>query len=79
MAVIEYKIDGKADTKPIKDTEKAAQGMFQKISAIDNKLKAFVGVKVFQELNKAVKGALTEYDNFQKSINGETNLTKQFD
>jgi hypothetical protein len=79
MAVIKYQINGNADTKPIKNTEAAAQGMFQKISAIDNKLKAFVGVKVFQELNKAVKGALTEYDTFQKSINGEANFAKQFD
>jgi phage shock protein A len=79
MAVIKYQINGKANTKPIKDTEKAAQGMFQKIQSIDNTLKAFVGVKVFSEVGKAVKGALTEYDNFQKSINGESNFSKQFD
>jgi hypothetical protein len=79
VAVIKYQINGKADTKPIKNTEAAAQGMFKKIEAIDNKLKAFVGVKVFQEVSKAVKGALTEYDTFQKSLNGESNVTKQFD
>jgi phage shock protein A len=79
MAVIKYQINGKADTKPIKNTEAAAQGMFKKIEAIDNKLKAFAGVKVFQEVGKAVKNALTEYDKFQASLNGESNLTKQFD
>jgi hypothetical protein len=79
MAVIKYQINGKADTKPIKATEAAAQGMFKKINDIDNKLKAFVGIKVFNEVGKAVKNALAEYDKFQESINGENNLTKQFD
>jgi phage-related protein len=79
MAVIKYQINGKADTKPIKDTEKAVQGMFNKIQTIDNTLKAFVGVKVFSEVNKAIKGALAEYDKFQASLNGENNFTKQFD
>jgi hypothetical protein len=79
MAVIKYQINGKADTKPIKNTEAAAEGMFKKISAIDNKLKAFVGVKVFSEVGKAVKNALTEYDKFQASLKGENSFTKQFD
>jgi hypothetical protein len=79
MAVIKYQINGKADTKPLKDTEAAAQGMFKKISDIDNKLKAFVGVKVFAEVSKAVKGALAEYDKFQASLKGENNFSKQFD
>jgi hypothetical protein len=79
MAVIKYQINGKADTKPIKDTEKAAQGMFQKIQSIDNTLKAFVGVKIFQEVGKAVKTSLAEYDKFKASLKEETNLSKQFD
>jgi phage-related protein len=53
--------------------------MFKKIEAIDNKLKAFAGVKVFQAVGNAVKGALDEYDKFQASLNGESNFTKQFD
>lgn len=79
MAVIKVDVNGKADTKHIKDTEKAVQGMFKKIEAIDNKLKAFAGVKVFQAVGNAVKGALDEYDKFQASLNGESNFTKQFD
>jgi hypothetical protein len=77
MAVIKYQINGKADTKPIKNTEAAAEGMFKKISAIDNKLKAFVGVKVFSEVSKAINNSLKEYDAFQNSLNEETNFTKE--
>jgi hypothetical protein len=80
MAVIKYEINGKANTKPVKDTEAAMQGMFKKVEDIDNKLKAFVGVKVFQEVGKAVKDSLAEYDKFKASINdsSETNISKQF-
>jgi hypothetical protein len=79
MAVITYKINGQANTKPFKDTEQASEGMFKKIEAIDNKLKAFVGVKVFQEVNKVIKESLQEYDKFKKSLEGELNISKQFD
>jgi hypothetical protein len=81
MAVMKYEINGKADTKPIKDTEKAVQGLFTKVSAIDNKLKGFVGVAVFQEVGKAVSNALQEYDKFQSSLNSldNLNISKQFD
>jgi hypothetical protein len=79
MAVIKYQINGKADTKPIKDTETAAQGMFKKIQNIDNMLKGFIGVKVFSEVTKAINNSLKEYDKFKSSLNEETNFTKQFD
>jgi hypothetical protein len=78
MAVIKYDIKGTANTKPIKDTETASEGLFKKISSIDTKLKGFVGIKVFSELNKAINNSLKEYDNFKNSLNEETNFTKQF-
>jgi hypothetical protein len=55
--------------------------MFKKISDIDNKLKAFVGVKVFQEAGKAINNSLKEYDKFKNSLNSlnETNISKQFE
>jgi ribosome maturation protein Sdo1 len=77
MAVIKYEINGKANTKPMKDTETAAQGMFKKISQIDNMLKGFVGVKVFAEVSKSINNSLKEYDKFKNSLNEETNLSKQ--
>jgi hypothetical protein len=79
MAVIKYEINGKSNTKPIKDTEAAAQGMFKKIEGIDNKLKSFVGFKIFAEVSKTIKNAAAEYDKFQASVNKETNAVKQFD
>jgi F0F1-type ATP synthase assembly protein I len=80
LGILNYKIEGKADTKPIKKTEDAAQGMFKKISDIDKKLNDFIGVKVFQEIGKAVSGALSEYDKFKKSLNdtGELKIAQQF-
>jgi phage-related protein len=78
MAVIKYEINGKANTKPIKETETSVQGLFKKVEDVDNKLKAFVGVKIFSEVGKAINNSLKEYDKFQASIGG-TNITKQFD
>jgi phage-related protein len=77
MAVIKYQINGKADTKPITQTATAATGLFKKVEAIDNKLKAFVGVKVFASVTKAINNSIKEYDAFKKSIGDESAFTKQ--
>jgi hypothetical protein len=79
MSVINYKINGTANVQPLKDTEKATEGMFKKIENIDNKLKAFVGIRVFQEVNKIIKESLNEYDKFKASLKEELNISKQMD
>jgi hypothetical protein len=77
VAVIKYQINGKADTKPIAQTQAAAEGFFKKIEAIDNKLKGFVGVKVFSEVSKAINNSLREYDAFKKSLGEESAFARQ--
>jgi hypothetical protein len=78
MAVIKYDIKGTVNTKPIQETQVAAEGMFKKIQNIDNMLKGFVGVKVFSEVTKAINNSLKEYDKFKNSLNEESSFTKQF-
>jgi hypothetical protein len=79
MATIKYEINGKANTKPFTDTSKSAQGLFESIKKIDNKMNAFVGIKVFQTLNKTIKSSIDRYDDFKKKIGEELPVNKQME